>query len=298
MDEAQRRDGAIIALGEALFFDPVLSDDGTVSCATCHVPERAFSGSDLVAIGVHGRAGRRNAPSILDRASSASQFWDGRAATLEEQIRMVIVSDVEFGTTLAAAVERVRQTPEYLEHFDRAFDDGLTGDNLVRAIAAFERTLVSGESPADRFMQPDFAAISESARRGKWIFESTGQCWRCHSGRAFTDEKFHNTGVGSDRAEPDLGRFEVTGADADRGAFKTPSLRNIALTAPYMHDGSIARLREVLEFYRGGARPNANLDSLIQPLDLSERDIDDLVAFLEALTSDQLPHVETDDEHE
>ena len=252
----------IIELGRSLFFDPVLSDDGVISCATCHMPERAFAGETAVPSGVHGRSGRRNAPSILNRHETTIQFWDGRAGSLEEQALMPIENETEFGSTIEEVIERLKSDADYPRRFESSFEDGITPENIARAIASFERTLIADESPADRFMAGEFTALSEPARRGKWIFESSGRCWRCHSGRHFSDEKFHNTGVGLSAEPPDLGRFEVTGVEADRGAFKTPALRNVALTAPYMHDGSMKTLREVIEFYRDGGRANPNLDPL------------------------------------
>lgn len=290
-DETRDDRSAAVALGRLLFFDPILSTDGTVSCATCHIPERAFAGTDPVAVGVQNRTGRRNAPTLLNRSDGQLQFWDGRASSLEEQALMPIESETEFGSSIADVLTRLRGNKTYTVLFEQSFRDGITADNLARSIAEYERTLIADDSPVDRFMQAEFTALTDSARRGKWIFESSGRCWRCHSGANFTDEKFHNTGVSWGASPPDLGRFEVTAIETDRGAFKTPSLRNVALTAPYMHDGSMDTLRDVVEFYRDGGIANPHRDPLMQPVELSERDIHDLVAFLDALTSNELPDV-------
>ncbi len=273
-----------IELGRRLFFDAILSEDGSTSCSTCHLPERAFAGDKPKAIGVMGRQGRRNVPSILNRALGTSQFWDGRAATLEEQALQPIQSPTELGSSIDAVLERLQAHPEYPAAFNAAFTDGVTADNLARAIAGFERSLLTGDSAVDRFRTNEFVALTDAERQGLWIFESRGQCWRCHSGPNFTDERFHNTGVSWGAEPTDLGRFEVTNDDSDRGKFKTPTLRNVALTAPYMHDGSIATLREVVEFYSRGGNDNPNLDPIVKPLELTERDINHLLAFLEAVT--------------
>ena len=273
-----------IELGRRLFFDAILSEDGSTSCSTCHLPERAFAGDKPKAIGIHGREGRRNAPSILNRALGTSQFWDGRAATLEEQALQPIQSSTELGSSIDAVLERLKSREEYRRAFNNAFLDGITADNVARALASFERSLLTGDSPVDRFRTNDFIALSDEQRQGLWLFESRGQCWRCHSGPNFADERFHNTGVSWGAEPADLGRFEVTNDDSDRGKFKTPTLRNVALTGPYMHDGSIATLREVVQFYSRGGNDNPNLDPIIKPLELTERDVEHLVAFLEAVT--------------
>ena len=291
-DDTQRRveDEAVVDLGRALFFDPILSRDGSISCASCHKPEHAFADTRPLSEGVGGAKTRRNAPSLLGR-SAGPQFWDGRAATLEAQVIHPIENELEMASSVEDVIARIAAHDTYPARFDAHYADGVTIDNLAHAIAAFERTLAAGESPADRFMRSEFKALSEEARKGKWIFESTGNCWKCHSGKNFTDELFHNTGIGFGAHPRDLGRFEVTGNEADRGAFKTPGLRNVALTAPYMHDGSMATLRDVVEFYVKGGEANPHLDELMEPIDLSDSEIDAIVAFLESLTSDALPEV-------
>jgi cytochrome c peroxidase len=180
-------------------------------------------------------------------------------------------------------VARLEADAEYRTAFAAAYPDGVTANNLGRALAAFERVLLSGDSRVDRFQASDFSALNESQRIGLWLFESRGQCWRCHRGPNYTDEKFHNTGVAALQAEPDEGRCAATHDQADRGRFKTPSLRDISRTAPYMHDGSLGTLREVVEYYNRGGGQSAGLDPAIKPLGLSSEEVGHLVDFLEAL---------------
>lgn len=277
-------DEAKVQLGRALFFDPILSGDGTLSCATCHDPAHGFASPDPQAIGIRGRRGRRNAPTLLNRAYATSLFWDGREGTLEGQALKPILCAQEMGSTVPETVKRLETHAEYPGRFRKVFADGVTGDNLAKALASFERTLLSGNSRIDRFRHGEVGGMTAAERQGLWLFESRGGCWRCHSGPNLTDEAFHNTGVSWGRTPLDLGRFEVTGVDADRGRFKTPTLRDVARTAPYMHDGSLATLEDVVEFYNRGGNPNPHLDPIVQPLRLSQDDAKSLVAFLKALS--------------
>lgn len=275
---------ARIALGKRLFSDPILSSDGTVSCASCHQPGHGFSSPVAVSPGVGGRRGRRNVPTLFNRAFGQSFFWDGRETTLESQALRPIESSDEMGSSVAAAVHRLTDRAEYRRQFADAFPDGLTATNLGRALATFERTLLSGDSPVDRFRDGALAALDDHQRHGLWLYESRAGCWRCHGGANYTDEGFHNTGVGWGKTPPDLGRFEITGRAEDRGRFKTPTLRGLMLTAPYMHDGSLATLEEVVAFYNRGGGGNPNLDPALKPLLLSPEEAADLVAFLRALS--------------
>ncbi len=270
-----------VELGRHLFFDPILSSDGSTSCATCHQPQYAFSSPEARPTGVAGRQGRRNSPSLVNRRWGRAHFWDGRAGTLEEQALQPIESENELAHSIDIVLETLRQDPVYAKRFAEAYDDGVTRDNLANAIASFERVLLSSDSPVDRFVAAvDAPDLTRGQRQGLWIYESKGGCWQCHSGPNYSDEKFHNTGV-SWGAEPlDLGYFEVTGDIRHQGQFKTPTLRDVALTAPYMHDGSMATLREVIEFYNRGGNDNPNRDSRIKPLNLSEQEMADLEAFL------------------
>ncbi len=284
-----------MALGERLFFDPVLSADGTVSCATCHDPKLGFADGKPVSAGIDGQRAARNAPTVLNAVYFDSQFHDGRAGTLEEQAEGPLTNPVEMGNTTAGATSAVAAAPEYADAFKRAFGPGpVTWEKIAKALAAFERTLVSGGSPFDRYrFGGDETALSEEARRGWESFRDPdrGNCTICHHVGAhtatFTDNLFHNIGVGVDAQGDitDLGRYIVTNRDEDKGAFKTPSLRNVALTAPYMHDGSLATLEDVLDFYAVGGRRNPYLDADMKPVALSAQDRSDLMAFLHALTS-------------
>jgi cytochrome c peroxidase len=312
-----------IALGQKLFFDGRLSADGTVACATCHDAARAFTDGRPVSIGIHGRAGQRNAPTILNALYNKAQFWDGRAKTLEDQAAFPIVNSFEMGQpTLDAAVEKIAGIEEYRRAFQKAFGRSVNGTDLVRAIAAYERTLVSFDSPFDHFIAGDKNAIDDSAKRGWELFNTKARCNKCHALTEtkrdvtnFTDNDFHNIGIGIIRhnvvalareAQRDiasgnlsavdhaaiqmdfsvLGRFLITKKEADTAAFKTPNLRNVLVTGPYFHDGSQQTLWDVVDHYnKGDGLKNPWLDQDIQPLALTEPGIDDLVAFLASLTS-------------
>lgn len=282
-----------VALGRKLFFDPILSEDGTVACASCHQPDHGFASPDPKAIGIGGREGKRNAPSILNRAYGTAFLWDGAATSLEQQALVPIDHPDEFGSIAEAVLTRLRDHETYPQLFAEAFGDAsVQGDTvsierLSKAIACFERTLVYGNTKVDRFRAAEYNALTKEARQGMWIFESAGGCWKCHGGENFTDDEFHNTGVDYGNPDRDLGRMTVTGDEADRHKFKTPSLRGVPLTAPYMHNGSMKTLREVVEFYnKGGSPEDPGLDPDLKPLNLNEREVDHLVAFLEALVQD------------
>jgi len=282
-----------IALGRRLFFDPILSKDGTTSCASCHHPDYAFATPDPKAIGIRGQVGKRNSPSLFNRAYGESFFWDGRAGTLEEQALQPISNELELDTTVDDVLEKIRKDQSYVVDFSKAFREkqdkkevsgDITGEHLAKALAAFQRTLLLGDSSIDRFRASQTEYISAAERQGLWLYESRAHCWKCHSGDNFTDEDFHNTGVSWKKQPWDRGRNDVTKKETDLGKFKTPTLRGVALTPPYMHDGSMKTLREVVEFYNKGAGKNSHLDPKIEKLNLSEKDIDNLVAFLKALS--------------
>lgn len=274
----------LAALGARLFFDPILSDDRKVACASCHRPERAFADELDFSRGARGQRTARNTPTLLNRAWGTSFLWDGRAPTLEEQVLLPIENPLEMALPLAQALARLDGEAAYVAEFERVLGSAPARDGLARALAAYVRRLVLGDSPVDRFRAGDFAVLDDEARAGLWFYESRGGCWRCHGGANFSDEDFHATGVGSRDGEPEPGRAAVTGREEDRGRFKTPTLRGVAATAPYMHDGSLATLEEVVEFYRLGGRANANLDPLLAPLEMSASDARNLVAFLRALS--------------
>ncbi|MFN0101918.1 MAG: cytochrome-c peroxidase [Bryobacteraceae bacterium] len=285
-----------VALGKKLFFDPRLSADNTVSCALCHSPEHGFSDGRKTAVGMRQQAGKRNAPTVLNAAYNTRQFWDGRAASLEEQAAGPITNPIEMSMADEECVERLMGDAEYRALFAKAFGEGaITMGKLQKAIAAYERTVISGNSPVDRFLYGgDKAALSEAAVRGLAIFmdRKKGNCSACHlvgtEWALFTDGLFHNIGAGlnAEGELTDLGRFEQTKNEPDKGAFKTPSLRNVAQSGPYMHDGRLKTLREVVDFYAGGGSSNPYLDKQIRPLALTGKDREDLVAFLESLTGE------------
>jgi len=309
-----------VALGQKLFFDGRLSADGTVACATCHDPAKGFTDGKPTAVGIGKQVGHRNAPTILDALYNDTQFWDGRARTLEDQAKLPITNKIEMGMpNLDAAVASVAKVPEYQTAFQRIFGRPINGDDLARALAAYERTQVAFDSPFDRFLGGDENAMDAAARRGWATFNGRGRCMSCHgingTRPTFSDDKFHNIGVsahkqnfvelarkglqlidsGNARAVDDaalqtdmseLGRFLVTKQAHDVGAFKTSTLRNVLVTGPYFHDGSQETLWDVLDHYNKGGVQNPFLDGGIQRLGLSEGEIDDLVAFLAALTSD------------
>jgi cytochrome c peroxidase len=282
-----------IALGRRLFYDPKLSADNTLSCSSCHNPALAFTDGRAVSQGVHGQMGKRNAPTILNAAYNLTQFWDGREPDLENQAGGPIANPIEMNQTHEACVVKLNGDAGYRRDFAAAFGPGpVTIGKAEMAVASFERTLISGNSAFDRYrFGGDKSAMSAAAIRGLAIFEDKqrGNCVTCHtiekSYALFTDGKFHNLGAGmnGDGELTDLGRYTQTKADADRGAFRTPTLRNIAKTAPYMHDGSKKTLKEVVDFYVGGGNSNPQLDKEIRELKLSGQERGDLVAFLEAL---------------
>jgi cytochrome c peroxidase len=281
---------AKVALGSQLFFDPRLSADNTISCATCHEPEKAWANHNPVDAGIAGRTGHRNSGTILDAAYMEFQFWDGRATTLEQQALGPIHNPVEMGETLPNVVRKLNAIEGYRAQFQAVFQSDVTVEGIARAIAAFERTVLSGPSPYDRYVAGDRTAMPASAIRGLRVFNGKAQCRTCHKGPMLSDQSFHNIGVGMDRPNPDIGREAVTKDPKDRGRFKTPSLRNVALTWPYLHDGSARTLADVVAFYDRGGLPNPTLDIFIGPLGLSEAEREDLVAFMEALTG-TLPRI-------
>ena len=318
---------AKIELGRQLYFDKRLSSDDTISCADCHHPDEGFARHTQFGVGVDGQEGGRNSPVNYNRILSGAQFWDGRADSLEAQAVGPIANPIEMGNTHEAVVAMLKENDGYRAQFDKIFDDGVTIDNVGKAIASFERVIVTGPSAFDYFeplrrmqtaladeledldalkeddpdLYDDYMAalrdseahpISDSAKRGRELFFSQRvNCTACHVGANLTDEKYHNLGVGMDKESPDIGRFEVTKEDKDRGAFKTPTIRNVALTAPYMHDGSQQTLKEVVEWYNKGGHPNDHLSKDVKKLDLKPEEIDDLVAFMVACTG-EFPEVE------
>jgi len=310
-----------VALGKQLFNDKRLSVNDGVSCATCHDSTKGFVDHKPLAEGVAAPKQRtqRNSPTVLNAMFNATQFWDGRAPSLEEQAKLPILNPIEMGQkTPDDVVAKVRGLPEYKEAFPRVFGHEATYDDIAGAIAAFERTEFAGDAPFDHFVAGDDKAIDASAKRGWMLFNGKGRCNSCHAfstvSPLFSDQKFHNIGIAAHKTDfidlarkatavvrggdlkqidelaiqtnfSELGRFLVTKNSNDIGAFKTPTLRNIAATAPYMHDGSMATLWDVMDHYNKGGIPNPNLDGGMQRLGLTEAEIDDMVAFMGTLTS-------------
>ncbi len=276
-----------IRLGAQLYFDPRLSADNTISCATCHDPATAWANHGATDTGIKGQVGSRNSGTILDAAYMRFQFWDGRASSLEEQALGPIHNPIEMGETLENVVIKLNQIPGYKEAFQKVFGTEVNTDGIAKAIAAFERTVLSGPSPYDRYLLGDKNALSPAAKRGLEIFNGKGHCTPCHSGPMFSDQGFHNLGVGyKDGEYADVGRYDQTRNDRDLGAFKTPGLRNVALTYPYLHDGSEKSLEDVIELYNRGGIPNPHLDPLMLPLNLTAREKSDLIEFLKSLTGE------------
>jgi cytochrome c peroxidase len=285
-----------IALGKKLYYDTKLSADGTISCASCHSPAHGFTDGAPVSTGVAGKQGARSAPTVLNAAYNPVQFWDGRAASLEDQAGGPMANPVEMNMPHDLVVKKLQTDPDYPKLFEKAFGPGpVSIEKVQMSIASFERTVIAGNSPFDRYQfGGDKTALKPAAIRGLAIFKdpSKGNCVKCHTidetYALFSDGKFHNLGVGmnAEGELSDLGRFTQTKNEADKGAFRTPTLRNIAQTAPYMHDGSAKTLRRVVDFYVGGGNSNPQLDKEIKKLELSGQERDDLVAFLESLTGE------------
>jgi cytochrome c peroxidase len=276
---------ATLGLGRRLFFDTRLSRDGTLSCASCHRPEFAFADTTAVSVGVGGARGRRNAPALVNRGYGQLHFWDGRATSLMQQVLEPIADPVELALDTAVALARLRAAPEYVRAFRAAYGRGPVTADLARALAAYVASIMSGDAPFDRYASGDTTALSTGARLGRRLFVGRANCASCHVGPNFSDERFHNTGVAwRHGAVSDSGRARVTGQAADVGAFRTPTLREVARTAPYMHDGSLATLEDVVDFYDRGGHPSPGLDIEIRPLRLTPEEKGALVQFLRALS--------------
>jgi cytochrome c peroxidase len=274
-----------IALGRRLFYDERLSRTEEVACASCHLQEHAFADPERFSRGVAGQVGARNSPALVNLAWSSSFFWHGGVPTLELQAVVPITSPLEMDMKLAEVAERLEQDSAVLEQFQDAYEEGPNESTITRAIASFMRSLVSADSPYDRFLNGDVSALSPAARRGEAIFNGeSGECFHCHTGYNLTTNRFKNNG--SDANDPDQGRQEITLKEADFGKFKIPSLRNVAVTAPYMHDGSLATLTDVIDAYAAGGRGHPHTDPTIAVLDLTASDKADLLAFLESLTDE------------
>jgi cytochrome c peroxidase len=279
-----------VRLGRWLFFDKRLSRDGTISCATCHKSQFAFSEAEPTSTGIGGQKGTRKAPSFVNEAQTLYPFffWDGRAASLEEQALGPIANPIEMGSTLDLMIQTISGADGYTPYFQQAFGTPeITKERVAKAIADYERTRMSGDSEWDRWkMDPNEGAVSEDVKLGSELFFGKAGCAQCHLGQNFTDSTFHNLGIGWDpkaKTFRDDGRFVVTKSEADRGAFKTPTLRDVARHPPYMHDGSVATLRDAVVIYNQGGHANPRLDPKVRPLKLTPKEIDALVELMKAL---------------
>lgn len=278
-------------LGELLFFETLLSQNNKVSCASCHIPAYAFSDTSAVSKGVDGKTGTRNTPSAMNQNARSFFFHDGRAESLEEQAAGPIENPVEMNLPIAEAIKKLNENKEYHEYFNKIYNKSADRESILDAIAAFERTLETSNSPFDRYMKGDSTAISISAQRGQEIFNVKGKCFDCHFGPDFTGDDFKNIGLYNGKELNDRGRSEITKNDADIGKFKVPGLRNISVTAPYMHNGMFKTLTEVIDYYNTPTdfvKGGVNLDTLVQkPLNLTTQEKTDLLEFLKSLTDDR-----------
>jgi cytochrome c peroxidase len=274
-----------VALGKKFFWDKRWSASGTVACASCHRPDHGWSDPRRFSIDFEGKPTPRHAPTLVNRLFSDQQHWSGLRASLEEQ------AGLDVNKTDEKVMAQLGSIAEYRREFRAAFGREFDAAGVAQAIAAYVRTIVSGDAPYDRFQAGDTRAMSESAQRGLRLFEGKAMCSRCHAGFNFTGENYRNIGVGMTGGEPDLGRYTVTGDEADRGAFKTPTLRDVAKRGPYMHDGSEKTLEDVVAYYDRGGVKNQWLSTDMKPLALTARERADLVEFMKALTGRIDPEV-------
>ncbi|MBT5550317.1 MAG: cytochrome-c peroxidase [Nitrospina sp.] len=272
-------------LGKMLFFDPRLSGNNRMSCATCHNPSLGWSDGLPRTLGRDQRELGRNSPSIINSGYFGKQFWDGRADSLEEQALVPIMGPTEMDQNLDELIDELKAIPYYYRKFKKVFGaSGVTAENIAKALATFERSVVSRNSPYDQYQQGDVSSLSKSAVRGMKIFFGKGQCTRCHQGSIFADNKFHNIGLQPLKGRmPDLGRFKITERKEDKWVFRTPGLRDISRTSPYMHDGRFKTLEEVIDFFDRGGDPLPNKSLFLKPLGLKRQEKKDLESFLIAL---------------
>jgi cytochrome c peroxidase len=274
-----------VAFGKQLFWDKRWSRSGTIACVSCHQPDHGWSAPQQFSLDFAEKPTARHTPTIINRLFSVQQHWTGRRASIEDQTMQGRDQTPEL------VVKNLGAVKAYQEQFQKVFATDFNSEGVAKAIAAYVRTILSGNSPYDRFRAGDTTALSPAAQRGLALFEEKARCARCHSGFNFTDEDYHNIGVGMDRENPDLGRYMVTKDEADKGSFKTPTLRDVAKRGPYMHDGSLKTLEEVVDYYAKGGTPNPWLSPKSQPLNLTTQEQADLVAFLHALTGEVAPEV-------
>jgi cytochrome c peroxidase len=306
-----------IALGKLLFFDPQLSADGSLACVSCHLPDQGWATATPLSPAYPSNKERRNSPTLLNVAYNNLLLWDGRAKDLEKLSLVPIQNPLHMNHNLYFLIEKLNEVPDYVERFQKVFGTRVTGEGIGKALGAFQRTLVTQDSPFDRYLKGDQQALSEAAMRGLALFQGKARCALCHNGPTFADGNFYNLGVPSPpymndpkvqatirfdvqrmrageyrNAKEDLGRFLVTKKEQDKGLFRTPTLRHVTQTAPYMHNGALATLAEVIDFYDQGGGDMAEKSPLMQPLGLTPQEKADLLAFLQALTG-ELPNIAT-----
>ena len=277
-----------IELGKLLYFDPRLSKDNTIACFTCHDPTKGWAEHTPTSTGIDGQVGGRNAPTVTNAAYATSQFWDGRMETLEQQALGPIENPIEMGHKLPDLVKELNEIAGYKERFQKVFQTDVTADGIAKAIAAFERTVLSGNSPYDKFTAGDAAALTDVQKRGMELFESAG-CSTCHATPLFSNYKFYNAGVGMDNETPDEGRKDFTQNDGDLGKFRVVALRDVAETAPYFHDGSVETLEDAVALMAAGGLDNPNLSGMLKAVAEENLTADDqtaIVEFLKALTGE------------
>ncbi len=276
-----------IALGKMLYFDTRLSKDGTISCATCHDPTMAWAEHTPTSTGIGDQVGGRNSPTVINAAYAPAQFWDGRAPSLEAQAVGPMENPIEMGHKLTELVPQLNEVAGYKEAFQKVFGTDVTADGMAKAIAAFERTVLSGNSPYDKFKAGDESALTEAQKRGMEVFDDVG-CSTCHTQPLFSNYRYYNAGVGSDKEKPDEGRKDVTGKDSDMGKFRVVPLREVANTAPYFHDGSVETLEEAVALMADGGVDNPNLSAMLKAVrgKVTEEQQKDLVEFLKALSGE------------
>lgn len=275
-----------IELGKMLYFEKRVSKDGTISCATCHDPQMAWAEHTPTSKGIHEQVGGRNSPTVINAAYAAAQFWDGRAATLEDQALGPVANPIEMGNTMEGMIQNLDAIPQYREMFQKVFGTGVTPEGFAKAVAAFERTVLSGDSPYDRFKAGQEDALTDAQKRGLELFENSG-CADCHTPPLFSSYEYYNAGVGMDKETPDEGRKAVTGEDHDLGAFRVPSLREVANTSPYFHDGSAAALEEAVALMAAGGKDNPHRSvefDTVREAKLTPEQQKDIVEFLKALS--------------
>jgi len=277
-------DPARLALGRALFFDPVLSGDRTVSCASCHQPAQGFADPARFSLGVRGQRTLIHTPSLFNRGLGEFFSWTGQSVTLHEQVLLPLHNRIEMDLGLEEIAPRLRGDPRFGPAFEAAFGRPATIQDTGAALELFVSRIWIGASAVDRFQAGEFEALDEHERAGLWLYESKAGCWRCHAGRNYTDEDFHATGVGAQDGVAEHGRFAITDEAQDRGRFKTPTLRGLSVTAPYMHDGSLATIEDVVAYYRRGGNATPERDPDLRPLELDDEEAANLAAFLRALS--------------